>query len=85
MNKDGYCPYTPNTNLLYGLSEAIDMLLEEGLDNVFARHERWARGVRAAVKAWGLPIQCAEPRAYSPVLTGVMTPAGDQMRISSDV
>jgi alanine-glyoxylate transaminase/serine-glyoxylate transaminase/serine-pyruvate transaminase len=75
MNKDGYFPYTPNTNLLYGLSEAIDMLLEEGLDNVFARHERWARGVRAAVEAWGLPIQCAEPRAHSPVLTGVMTPA----------
>ena len=75
MNKDGYFPYTPNTNLLYGLSEAIEMLLEEGLDNVFARHERWARGVRAAVEAWGLPIQCAEPRAYSPVLTGVMTPA----------
>jgi alanine-glyoxylate transaminase / serine-glyoxylate transaminase / serine-pyruvate transaminase len=75
-NKDGYWPYTPNTNLLYGLSEALDMLLEEGLPNVFARHERWAAGVRAAVNAWGLPIQCADRGAYSPVLTGVITPVG---------
>jgi alanine-glyoxylate transaminase / serine-glyoxylate transaminase / serine-pyruvate transaminase len=76
MNKNGYWPYTPNTNLLYGLSEALDMLLEEGLDAVFRRHARWARGVRAAVAAWGLPIQCADPSVYSPVLTGVMTPNG---------
>jgi len=76
MNKDGYWPYTPNTNLLYGLSESIDMLLAEGLDNVFARHARWAQGVRAAVTTWGLPIQCADPAVYSPVLTGVITPAG---------
>ncbi len=76
MNKDGYWPYTPNTNLLYGLSEALDMLLDEGLDNVFARHRRWAAGVRAAVGAWGLPIQCADPAVYSPVLTGVITPPG---------
>jgi alanine-glyoxylate transaminase/serine-glyoxylate transaminase/serine-pyruvate transaminase len=76
MNKEGYWPYTPNTNLLYALSEACDMLLEEKLDNVFARHERWAAGVRAAVEAWGLPIQCADPTVYSPVLTGVITPAG---------
>ena len=76
MNKDGYWPYTPNTNLLYGLSEAIDMLLAEGLDNVFARHQRWGEGVRAAVNAWGLPIQCADPAVYSPVLTGVITPEG---------
>ena len=76
MNKDGYWPYTPNTNLLYGLSESIDMLLAEGLDNVFARHARWAEGVRSAVTAWGLPIQCADPAVYSPVLTGVITPAG---------
>jgi alanine-glyoxylate transaminase/serine-glyoxylate transaminase/serine-pyruvate transaminase len=83
MNKDGYWPYTPNTNLLYGLAESLDMLLEEGLDNVFARHRRWAAGVRAAVSAWGLPIQCADPAVYSPVLTGVMTPAGfnaDELR-----
>jgi alanine-glyoxylate transaminase/serine-glyoxylate transaminase/serine-pyruvate transaminase len=83
MNKDGYWPYTPNTNLLYGLSESIDMLLSEGLDNVFARHARWAAGVRSAVTAWGLPIQCADANVYSPVLTGVITPAGvdaDAMR-----
>jgi len=76
MNKNGYWPSTPNTNLLYGLSEACDMLLAEGLDQVFARHQRWAAGVRAAVKAWGLPIQCADPAVYSPILTGVMTPEG---------
>ncbi|AUN96083.1 pyridoxal-phosphate-dependent aminotransferase family protein [Pseudazoarcus pumilus] len=75
-NKTGYWPYTPNTNLLYGLHEAIEMILEEGLDNVFARHQRWGAGVRAAVNAWGLPIQCADPAVYSPVLTGVITPAG---------
>jgi len=76
MNKDGYWPYTPNTNLLYGLSEALDMLEAEGLPQVFARHQRWAAGVRAAVRAWGLPIQCADPAVYSPVLTGVITPPG---------
>ena len=76
MNKGGYWPYTPNTNLLYGLSEALDMLLEEGLDSVFSRHSRWAAGVRAAVQGWGLPIQCLDARAYSPVLTGVVMPAG---------
>jgi alanine-glyoxylate transaminase/serine-glyoxylate transaminase/serine-pyruvate transaminase len=74
MNQEGYWPYTPNTNLLYGLSESLDMLLGEGLDAVFARHQRWAAGVRAAVNAWGLPIQCADPAVYSPVLTGVITP-----------
>jgi hypothetical protein len=76
MNVDGYWPTTPNTNLLYGLHEALEMLLGEGLDNVFARHERWGVGVRAAVDAWGLPIQCADPAVYSPVLTGVITPEG---------
>ena len=76
MNKDGYWPYTPNTNLLYGLSESLDMLLGEGLDRVFARHQRWAAGVRAAVTAWGLAVQCADPAVYSPVLTGVITPPG---------
>ncbi|MBX3610978.1 MAG: aminotransferase class V-fold PLP-dependent enzyme [Hydrogenophaga sp.] len=76
MNKNGYWPSTPNTNLLYGLSEACDMLLADGLDRVFARHQRWAAGVRAAVTAWGLPIQCADPAVYSPILTGVMTPEG---------
>ena len=79
MNKTGYFPYTPNTNLLYGLAEACDMLLEPqhgGLPAVFARHQRWGEGVRAAVKAWGLEIQCADPAVYSPVLTGVMLPEG---------
>ncbi len=76
MNKSGYWPTTPNTNLLYALSEACDMLLEHGLDVVFARHERWAEGVRAAVRAWGLQIQCADTSLYSPILTGVMMPEG---------
>ena len=76
MNKTGYWPYTPSTNLLYGLHEALEMLLEQGLPTVLARHQRWAAGVRAAVTAWGLPIQCADPAVYSPVLTGVVTPVG---------
>ncbi len=76
MNQGGYWPYTPSTNLLYGLHEALDMILGQGLDAVFARHRRWAEGVRTAVRAWGLPIQCADPAVYSPVLTGVVTPAG---------
>ena len=76
MNKTGYWPYTPNTNLLYGLHEALEMILGEGLDNVFARHQRLAAACRAAVNAWGLEIQCADPSVYSPVLTGVMMPDG---------
>ena len=76
MNKDGYWPSTPNTNLLYGLHEALDMLRSEGLPQVFARHQRWAAGVRSAVNAWGLSIQCADPAVYSPVLTGVILPEG---------
>lgn len=75
-NKNGYWPYTPNTNLLYGLSEALDMILEEGLDNVFARHQRLAEATRRAVNAWGLEIQCQDPAVYSPVLTGVVMPKG---------
>jgi alanine-glyoxylate transaminase/serine-glyoxylate transaminase/serine-pyruvate transaminase len=75
-NRTGYWPYTPNTNLLYGLHEAIDMLMAEGLPQVFARHQRLAAACRAAVQAWDLPTQCADPAVYSPVLTGVVTPAG---------
>src|SRR5512139_331632 len=60
MSAGGYWPYTPNTNLLYGLSEALDMILGQGLAVVFARHKRWSGGVRAAVRAWGLPTQCAD-------------------------
>ncbi|MFC5519805.1 pyridoxal-phosphate-dependent aminotransferase family protein [Polaromonas jejuensis] len=76
MNSTGYWPYTPNTNLLYGLAEAMDMILEEGLDNVFARHLRLGAACRQAVRAWGLEIQCVEEACHSPVLTGVMMPAG---------
>lgn len=75
-NNTGYFPYTPATNLLYGLNEAIDMLHEEGLDNVFARHERHAAATRAAVKAWGLEVLCKVPEHRSPVLTAVMMPEG---------
>ena len=76
MNRQGYWPYTPNTNLLYGLAESLDMILGEGLDQVFSRHQRLAAACRAAVTAWGLEVQCADPSVYSPVLTGVMTPEG---------
>jgi len=76
MNPSGYWPYTPNTNLLYGLSESLDMILEQGLPVIFERHQRWAAGVRAAVRAWGWPMQCADERVHSPVLTGVVTPRG---------
>jgi alanine-glyoxylate transaminase / serine-glyoxylate transaminase / serine-pyruvate transaminase len=82
-NKTGFFPYTPATNLLYGLREAIQMLKEEGLANVFARHQRHAEATRRAVRAWGLEIVCQNPAEYSPVLTAVMMPAGhdaDQFR-----
>lgn len=73
-NQAGSWPYTPNTNMLYALVAAVDMLNNEGLDAVFARHQRLATACREAVHAWGLEIQCAEPSFYSPVLTGVITP-----------
>jgi alanine-glyoxylate transaminase/serine-glyoxylate transaminase/serine-pyruvate transaminase len=75
-NKDGFFPYTPATNLLYGLAEAIDMLHEEGLERVFARHGRHAEGVRRAVRAWGLEILCRDPKYYSSTLTAVLMPEG---------
>jgi alanine-glyoxylate transaminase/serine-glyoxylate transaminase/serine-pyruvate transaminase len=75
-NRDGYWPSTPNINLLYGLAEAIDMMLGEGLDAVFARHQRLAAACRAAVQAWGLVTQCVDPARHSPALTAVVTPAG---------
>lgn len=75
-NKNGFWPYTPSTNLLYGLNEALDMIIDEGLDHVFARHQRWAQGVRTAVEAWGLEVQCLDASLYSPVLTGVVMPEG---------
>lgn len=75
--KNGYFPYTPATNLLYGLAEALKMLLEEeGLDNVFARHQRHAEATRRAVRAWGLEVYALDPREFSSSLTGVLMPAG---------
>jgi len=74
--KSGYFPYTPATNLLYGLREALEMLFEEGLDNVFARHDRHAEATRCAVRAWGLEVLALNPDEYSSALTTVMTPAG---------
>ena len=76
VNANGYFPYTPATNLLYGLAEALEMLFAEGLDNVFARHARLAEATRRAVRAWGLEILCADPALYSNSLTGVMMPEG---------
>jgi alanine-glyoxylate transaminase / serine-glyoxylate transaminase / serine-pyruvate transaminase len=75
-NKSGFFPYTPATNLLYGLRESLAMLREEGLANVFARHTRHAEATRRAVRAWGLEVLCALPEEYSSSLTAVMMPAG---------
>ena len=75
-NQAGFFPYTPATNLLYGLKEAIQMLLDEGLENVFARHNRHAEATRRAVRAWCLETVCQNPLEHSSVLTGVMMPAG---------
>jgi alanine-glyoxylate transaminase / serine-glyoxylate transaminase / serine-pyruvate transaminase len=76
FNAKGFFPYTPASTLLYGLKEAIAMLNEEGLDNVFARHLRLAAACRAAVKGWGLDVLCVDPKVYSPILTGILMPAG---------
>jgi len=75
-NKNGFFPYTPATNLLYGLREALHMLLEEGFDNVFRRHDRHAEATRRAVRAWGLEILCVNPAEYSSALTAVLMPDG---------
>jgi alanine-glyoxylate transaminase/serine-glyoxylate transaminase/serine-pyruvate transaminase len=83
MNSQGFFPYTPATNMLHGLAAAIDMLHEEGLDNVFSRHDRHAEATRRAVRAWGLDILCRDPRYYSPTVTAVLLPDGhnaDQFR-----
>src|SRR5215468_1069501 len=82
-NANGFFPYTPATNMLYGLVEAVDMLHEEGLDNVFARHGVLAEATRRAVRAWGLEILCRDPAYYSPTVTAVLLPDGhnaDQFR-----
>lgn len=76
QNKNGSWPYTPPTNLLYGLREALKMLMGEGLEHVFARHLKLAAATRAAVQGWGLEILCSDPREYSPILTAVVMPAG---------
>ena len=76
INEKGFFPYTPSTNLLQGLSVAIDMLHEEGLDNVFARHDRAAEATRRCVRHWGFEIQCANPAEYSSALTAVRLPEG---------
>ncbi len=73
-NKNGFWPSTPATNILYGLAEALDMLFEEGLPNVYARHKRHAEATRRTVRAWGLEILCENPAEYSPVLTAVVMP-----------
>jgi len=72
----GYFPYTPATNLLYALRESLKMLLEEGLDNVFARHQRHGEATRRAVRAWGLEILCQNPAEYSAALTAILVPEG---------
>ncbi|CAM5191282.1 Serine--glyoxylate aminotransferase [Castellaniella defragrans] len=76
-NATGYFPYTPSTNLLYGLHEALDMLFNEGLETVFERHKRHGEATRRAVKTWGLEILCSDPERYSPSLTAVMMPGGN--------
>lgn len=76
FNKIGTFPYTPAINLLFGLKEAVKMLEEEGLENVFARHNRHSAATRAAMKVWGLETQCVDPQAHSPALTGAVMPEG---------
>jgi alanine-glyoxylate transaminase/serine-glyoxylate transaminase/serine-pyruvate transaminase len=81
MNKLGFFPYTPATQMLQGLAVSIDMLHEEGLDNVFARHDRLAEATRRAVRGWGLEIMCREPKYYSPTITAVMLPEGQDAEV----
>lgn len=76
FNRTGFFPYTPATSLLYGLREALLMLQEEGLPNVFCRHQRHAEAARAAVRAWGLEVVCEEPREYSNTVTAAFVPEG---------
>ncbi len=75
-NQTGFFPYTPAVNLLFALNEALDMLAEEGLATVFARHERYARATRLAVATWGLDLQCLDPAAYNPGVTAIRVPDG---------
>lgn len=75
-NQTGFFPYTPAVNLFFALNAALDTLLEEGLDNVFARHDRFAEATRRAARCWGLDLQCQDPRAYAPGVTAIRTPEG---------
>lgn len=75
-NRSGFFPYTPATNLLYGLRESLQMLMEEGLENVFARHDRLAEATRRAVRAWNLEVLCLNPQEYSSSVTAVRMPGG---------
>jgi alanine-glyoxylate transaminase / serine-glyoxylate transaminase / serine-pyruvate transaminase len=84
-NSSGFFPYTPATNLLYGLREAIAMLLDEGMQNVFARHDRHAAATRAAVQAWGLEVLALDPREYSSTLTAVLMPTSHDADIFRNV
>jgi alanine-glyoxylate transaminase / serine-glyoxylate transaminase / serine-pyruvate transaminase len=82
-NENGFWPYTPSTNLMYGLDVALDQLYAEGLENVFARHQRHAAATRAAVREWGLEVLCLDEREHSPALTAVLMPEGhdaDELR-----
>ena len=76
QNVNGFFPYTPSTNLLYGLKESLQMLREEGLENVFARHKRHSEATRRAARAWGLEIVALDPAEFSASLTALYTPAG---------
>jgi alanine-glyoxylate transaminase/serine-glyoxylate transaminase/serine-pyruvate transaminase len=76
MNKQGFFPYTPATQMLQGLAVSIDMLHEEGLDNVFARHQRMAEATRRAAKTWGFETICRDPKCYSPTITAILLPEG---------
>jgi alanine-glyoxylate transaminase/serine-glyoxylate transaminase/serine-pyruvate transaminase len=86
MNKTNYFPYTPATNILFGLAESIDMLHEEGLENVFARHDRLAEATRRAAQTWGFELLCKEPKHYSSTITAILLPEGnnaDQFRAAA--
>jgi alanine-glyoxylate transaminase / serine-glyoxylate transaminase / serine-pyruvate transaminase len=76
LSRNGFFPYTPSINLIFGLREAVQMLLEEGLPNVFARHQRHGNATRAAVRAWGLELVCEDPTEYSNTVTAVFAPEG---------
>src|ERR1700730_7310667 len=76
-NKTGFFTYTPATNLLYGLREALEMIREEGLENVFARHKRHAEATRRAVHAWGFELVAVDPKEFSSSMTAIFTPPGN--------